>query len=53
MKLSQYAKKLGITYKTAYEHWKKGFIKGYQLPTGTIIITDAPDEIKKLVNTNQ
>ena len=42
MKLSTYAKKLGISYKTAYRHYKKGILNGYQLPTGTIIV---PNEI--------
>jgi predicted site-specific integrase-resolvase len=45
MKLSTYAKKLGITYRTAFIHFQKGMIKGaYQLPSGTIIV---PDEIKE------
>lgn len=43
MKLSTYANKLGVTYRTAWNHWKSGKISGYQLDTGTIIIenTDA------------
>jgi putative resolvase len=40
MKLSQYAKQNNITYKAAYEHWKKGLLKGKQLPTGTIVVED-------------
>ena len=40
MKLSDYAKKHGVTYKTAYNHWQKGLIKGYQLPTGTIVVEE-------------
>jgi predicted site-specific integrase-resolvase len=41
-KLSEYAKEHGITYKTAYIHFKRGLIQGaYQLPTGTIVIPDA------------
>ena len=44
-KLSEYAKEHGITYKTAYIHFKKGLIQGaYQLVTGTIVI---PDEYQK------
>lgn len=44
MKLSSYAKKLGITYRTAFNYYQKGMIKGaYQLDTGTIIV---PDETK-------
>ena len=40
MKLSQYAKKLGVCYKTAWRYYTEGVIKGYQTPTGTIIITE-------------
>ena len=40
MKLSDYAKKLGISYSTAFRLWKAGNLNGYQLPTGTIIIND-------------
>ena len=38
MRLRDYAKHLGVTYLTAYNHWKKGLIKGRQLATGTIIV---------------
>ncbi|WP_423202538.1 IS607 family transposase [Microcystis flos-aquae] len=40
MKLSDYAKKAGISYRTAWRWWKQGNLTGYQLPSGTIIITD-------------
>lgn len=40
MKLSNYAKKVGITYKTALRHFHSGIIKGVQLPTGTILVED-------------
>lgn len=43
MKLSVYAKKIGVSYKTAWRYWNQGHLKGYQTPTGTIII-DAPEE---------
>src|SRR2546428_4133959 len=38
MKLSNYAKQIGIHYNTAWRMWKRGQIPGYQLPTGTVII---------------
>jgi len=39
MKLSDYAKKAGVSYKTAHRWWKAGQLNGYQIPsTGTIII---------------
>jgi len=42
MKLSEYAKKHNITYRTAYSHLKAGLIEGaYQLPTGTVVIPDS------------
>jgi predicted site-specific integrase-resolvase len=40
MRLRDYAKKMGVTYKTAWLWWKAGKLSGYQLDTGTIIITD-------------
>jgi predicted site-specific integrase-resolvase len=43
MKLSSYAKKLGIHYNTAYRLFKRGQIAGYQLPTGTVIIEEPVD----------
>lgn len=39
MKLSEYAKQQGTSYSTAFRWWKAGNIKGYQAPTGTIIVT--------------
>jgi len=47
MKLSTYAKKLGITYRTAFSHYQQGLIMGaYSLPTGTIIVPDEKDKSK-------
>jgi putative resolvase len=40
MKLSDYAKGVGVTYKTAYQWWKAGQLDAYQLPTGTIIVRE-------------
>ena len=41
MKLSAYAKQVGVTYKTAYQWWKAGQLDAYQLPTGTIMVREA------------
>lgn len=41
MKLSAYAKQMGVTYKTAWQWWKAGQLDAYQLPTGTIIVREA------------
>ncbi|MEH1998306.1 MAG: IS607 family transposase [Nostoc sp.] len=47
MKLSDYAKKVGVSYKTAHRWWKAGQLKGYQIPsTGTIII-ESDDRIEQ------
>jgi len=40
MKLSDYAKHVGVTYKTAWQWWKDGRLDAYQLPTGTIIVRE-------------
>lgn len=40
MKLSNYARKVGVTYKTAYRWYKAGNLRGYQMDTGTIIVED-------------
>lgn len=44
MKLSSYAKQLGIHYNTAYRMFKRGQIAGYQLPTGTVIIEEPVEQ---------
>jgi predicted site-specific integrase-resolvase len=41
MKLSTYAKHLGISYDTAWRMWRRGELAGQQLPSGTIIV-EAP-----------
>ncbi len=38
MKLSQYAKQQGISYSTALRWWHQGTLRGYQAPSGTIIV---------------
>jgi putative resolvase len=38
MKLSQYAKKAGVTYKTAWRWYKAGALDAYQTPTGMVIV---------------
>jgi len=50
MKLSEYARKNNITYRTAQNHWKKGIISGKQLSTGTIVVYD---EIEKNKHDNK
>ena len=41
MKLSDYAKKIGVSYRTAWNHYKAGLIpNAKKLPTGIIIVDD-------------
>jgi len=40
MRLSVYAKKMGVTYKTAFRWWKAGRLDAYQMDTGTIIVRE-------------
>src|SRR5258708_39709757 len=52
MKLSEYAKKYGITYRTAFRWWQQGQIRGFKKPSGTIIVTEGEEEVplaKKVV----
>lgn len=42
MKLSTYAKQLGISYDTAWRMWQRGELAGQQLPSGTIIVEAPP-----------
>jgi putative resolvase len=40
MRLSEYAKKMGVTYTTAFRWWKAGKLDAYQLDTGTVIVRE-------------
>lgn len=40
MKLSQYAKQAGISYKTAWRWYKAGTLDAYQTPTGMVVVRD-------------
>ena len=35
-----YAKKMGVTYRTAFRWWKAGRLDAYQMDTGTIIVRE-------------
>ena len=51
IKLSEYAKRHGISYMTAYRYFHQGYIPGKQYPTGTILIEDESfDKVIKTVN---
>lgn len=49
MKLSDYAKAQGVSYRTAWSWWKQGIIKGRQLPTGTILIETDANSVSSVV----
>ena len=38
MKLSDYAKKMGVTYRTAWNWYTSGKLDAIQMPSGTIIV---------------
>jgi predicted site-specific integrase-resolvase len=40
MKLGDYARRVGVSYRTAWRWYKSGQLSGYQVETGTIIITE-------------
>ena len=40
MKLSDYAKRQGVSYRTAWRWFKSGILNAEQMPTGTIIVRD-------------
>jgi len=40
IKLSKWAKKMGISYMTAYRLWRMDSLFGIKLPTGTILIDE-------------
>jgi putative resolvase len=42
MKLSAYAKQLGISYQTAWRMWQRGELPAHQLPSGTVIVDVLP-----------
>jgi putative resolvase len=43
MKLSQYAKQTGVSYKTAWRWCKAGTLDAYRTETGTVIVRDKAD----------
>jgi putative resolvase len=44
MRLAQYARHMGISYKTAFRWWKAGKLDAYQLDTGMVIVRDPEPE---------
>lgn len=43
MKLSTYAKRTGVSYKTAWRWYKAGTLDAYKTETGTVIVRDKAD----------
>jgi predicted site-specific integrase-resolvase len=41
MKLSEYAQRMGVSYKTAWRWWRAGKLDAYQVTTGTIIVRES------------
>jgi putative resolvase len=44
MKLSQYAKKIGVSYKTAWRWYKAGTLDAYKTPSGMVVVRDLQAE---------
>jgi putative resolvase len=49
MKLSAYARHIGVSYRTAWRWFKAGKLAGFQADTGTIIVTDPTPEKVQIV----
>jgi predicted site-specific integrase-resolvase len=45
MKLSEYARQVGVTYRTAWNGYHAGKLRGYQTPTGTIILQEEAEQV--------
>jgi putative resolvase len=45
MKLSEYARRVGVTYRTAWNWYRAGKLRGYQTPTGTIIVQNEAEQV--------
>jgi putative resolvase len=41
MKLSEYARRAGVSYKTAWRWWHAGQLDAYQAASGTVIVREA------------
>jgi len=48
MKLSAYARAVGISYFTAWRWFKAGRIRAYQAETGTVIVTEPLPETVRM-----
>lgn len=48
MKLSQWAKKHSITYRTAWNMHKNGKLVTYRLPSGAIMVEDEKKQTEEL-----
>ena len=50
MKLSAYAKKIGISYRTAWNYYRAGKLDAYQTHTGTVIVRDEPVQRQEAIS---
>ena len=48
MKLSEYARRAGVSYKTAWRWWHAGQLDAYQAASGTIIVREATNTASRL-----
>jgi putative resolvase len=47
MKLSEYARRAGVSYKTAWRWWHAGQLDAYQAASGTIIVREAANTARQ------
>ncbi len=48
MKLSEYARRAGVSYKTAWRWWHAGQLDAYQAASGTIVVREAVEAAGRL-----
>src|SRR5262245_33076717 len=48
MKLSEYARRAGVSYKTAWRWWQAGHLDAYQAASGTIMVREAANTASRL-----
>src|SRR5262245_2950919 len=53
MKLREYARRMGVSYKTAWRWWRAGRLAAYQAATGTVIVRAPPPVATHLLTTEQ
>lgn len=48
MKLSEYARRVGVNHKTAWRRWHAGTLDAYQTASGTVIVREPAETTSRL-----